>query len=327
MTAFLTVDFHKFQTAFIPIVTAAVIAIFCHTGPAFSQEDHGMSDFLEDLDTSLDKTTDSAAKTEINPEMNSGTAASTPDISSQGSDNDLGNSLDSSGAGASMPLDSPPPARGLDSSAAASPSTSSLNSQEAAASSSSASTDPGAGLPKAMDSMSSSTAPSNSGSMSSAPHMYKMLISFDLPKGDLFNAKGVTISQCLELCDKEKACSAVTYDRWNRYCFAKNVSRSSRRLFVQAKSDTYVLQDEISDVSISSSTIEIKRRRGKGFSGTPNYTAMNASYENCKTTCRADQKCAAFNHIPSKNLCEFFFQPPEYFSKSGYQIGVKQQLQ
>ncbi|MHA7775386.1 PAN domain-containing protein [Roseibium sp. M-1] len=155
---------------------------------------------------------------------------------------------------------------------------------------------------------------------------YTMFVSFDLPEGDLFNARDLDADQCIDLCNKDKDCSAVTYDRWNRFCFAKSFSRSRGQLYVQAKSDTYVLEQEARNIPSSSSSIEIKRRRGKGFSGQPDYTLSNASYEECRRVCSQDAKCVAFNQIQSSRTCEFFFQPPEYFSKNGYQIGVKQQI-
>ncbi|KZM51758.1 PAN domain-containing protein [Labrenzia sp. OB1] len=163
-------------------------------------------------------------------------------------------------------------------------------------------------------------------SISFTKNKYKMFVSVDLPDGDLFNYSDIDPDQCIELCNKDKACSAVTYDRWNRHCFAKSFSRSRGQLYVQAKSDTYVLEKDARNVSASSSSIEIKRRRGKGFTGQPDYTVSNASYEQCKSVCRKDGKCVAFNHIQHSRSCEFFFQPPEYFTKSGYQIGVKQQI-
>lgn len=168
--------------------------------------------------------------------------------------------------------------------------------------------------------------PSKEANISFTKNKYKMFVSFDLPDGDMFNAKGVDASQCIKLCNKDKSCTAVTYDRWNRYCFAKNAARSSGRLYVQAKSDTYILEREVRSISSSSSKIEIKRRRGKGFTGKPDYTASSVSYDSCKRMCGQDNKCVAFNHIGSRRACEFFFQPPEYFSKNGYQIGVKQQV-
>jgi len=163
-------------------------------------------------------------------------------------------------------------------------------------------------------------------SISVSRNKYRMFVSFDLPEGDLFNSRDLDADQCMELCDKDKNCSAVTYDRWNRYCFAKSFSGSRGQLYVQAKSDTYVLEKEARNISSSSSSIEIKRRRGKGFTGQPDYTVSNASYEQCKSVCRKDNKCVAFNHIQRSRSCEFFFQPPEYFTKNGYQIGVKQQI-
>lgn len=182
--------------------------------------------------------------------------------------------------------------------------------------------------PMSMDSSSGKkeTSRSKEVSISITKNKYKMYVSFDLPEGDMFNAKNLSAQQCIELCNDDAQCTAVTYDRWNKYCFAKNVGRSSGRLYVQAKSDTYVLEKETRNVSSSSSRIEIKRRKGKGFTGTPQYTASGVSYEQCKTSCGQDNKCVAFNHIPKQRVCEFFYQPPEYFSKNGYQIGVKQQV-
>ncbi|MEM5583837.1 PAN domain-containing protein [Roseibium sp. AS2] len=155
---------------------------------------------------------------------------------------------------------------------------------------------------------------------------YRRFVGADLPDGDLFTARKLSPDQCIDLCAEKEGCSAVTYDRWNRYCFAKNVSRSAGKLYVQAKSDTYVLQSETRHISVSDSKIELKRRRGKAFVGEPNYRASGVSYEQCRHKCGLDRSCLAFNHVPSRRSCEFFHEPPEYFSKNGYQIGVKQQV-
>ncbi|MEP4034132.1 PAN domain-containing protein [Roseibium polysiphoniae] len=321
MTSFYSAESLKLHSNLYFILVAVLLAVTFLATPAFSQTSLSSSSskppagsddmdvFLQDLDTSLGKPVETDLDTETPPSLEEDGAS--------------GNELGNSSFGLPIALDS----KGADEkendrSAITIPSTE----QESGSSSSTAKSDSPA-KPMSMDSGSKSKATATSASPGSLANKYKMFVSFDLPKGDMFSAKDLNINQCIKLCDKDKACSAVTYDRWNRYCFAKNVSRSTRRLFVQAKSDTYILENETLNVSASSSKIEIQRRRGKGFNGTPDYTASNASYNKCTNVCRADKKCVAFNHISSKQLCEFFSKPPEYFSKNGYQIGVKQQLQ
>jgi hypothetical protein len=316
MNARFPVDSRKTRPGRVPALAAGLLSVFFLAGPAISQssmdtsagpapvspapaEDDAMSPFLQDLDSSMGG---SGAAPGVDAagggnalDMDSNAAASS---SGGESDGEFSGGRKTSGAGGPGSMDSG-------------------GANSAAAGGGPGSMDTGAKKPKS---------PSKEADISFTRNKYKMFVSFDLPEGDMFNAKGVDASQCIKLCNKDKTCTAVTYDRWNRYCFAKNAARSNGRLYVQAKSDTYILEREVRNISSSSSKIEIKRRRGKGFTGTPDYTASSVSYDTCKRMCGQDNKCVAFNHINSRRSCEFFFQPPEYFSKSGYQIGVKQQV-
>ena len=151
---------------------------------------------------------------------------------------------------------------------------------------------------------------------------------FDLKGGDLYVHKGVTSQDCLSMCQNDGACSAATYDRWNRICILKDINNSWRLLLQQPKTDTFMFGEIAqNNIQVSQSQPAFKRRNDRSFPAPNNaYQAFQTadSYA-CEDTCFRDNQCHAYGYNNSR-ICSLYNLPGEYFPRNGSVIGIKEQL-
>lgn len=153
---------------------------------------------------------------------------------------------------------------------------------------------------------------------------------FDLRGGDLSLQRNVSYQDCINICQNDNVCSAVTYDRWNSICILKDINNSWRLLLQQPKTDT-VMRGDITQngVQFSQAQFTFKRRGERNFpSPTNSFTKFYAdNSQACENSCWSEGQCHAYEFNQGNNNCSFFNLPGEYFPNSGTMIGIKEQLE
>lgn len=148
----------------------------------------------------------------------------------------------------------------------------------------------------------------------------------DLFGGDLPDGirKTGSAPACVSACISTSDCDAVTYDRWNGYCYLKAVDRGADTLYVLTKADTYVKAPRDRDVyAARRGVIRTQTFENKGYRDKPYKVMERDSLRGCQRFCGRD--CRAFNWIPSRRECEFFDKPGQFYDAQGVTAGYKKQ--
>jgi tetratricopeptide (TPR) repeat protein len=130
----------------------------------------------------------------------------------------------------------------------------------------------------------------------------------DLNGDDLRTIKDTDLRNCLSACSNEQRCQAVSFDKWNRYCFLKSTMMSLR---LDPRSIS-MIREGLSSPTVASSTIQMERYRGKGFPGAGYKTVANSQFDSCEMACKQDQMCVAFTFQKDERTCHLFQTTGEY---------------
>jgi hypothetical protein len=142
----------------------------------------------------------------------------------------------------------------------------------------------------------------------------------DMDGGDLgAPLKNVDMAACQVACRSNRACVAVSFDKWNRWCFLK---RAVVALRLEPQSDTAIRADHPVPAQVTAAvTMESFRAL---FPGSGYRTSEAKSRESCSDLCLKDARCLAYTF--RANACTLFDQPAEYSRNSTALSGVKRQL-
>lgn len=153
------------------------------------------------------------------------------------------------------------------------------------------------------------------------------LTGYDLAGGDIANGlvRNADEETCLGRCRATAACDAATHDRWNNLCVLKSVARSSRRLYILSKADTYVARDQRPSLKPEQhAPVRIFTKSGKGFQGGPDNTIAANTLDACMSACR-ETACLGFNWIETDRKCQMFDRPGVYTDSANGVAGFKAQ--
>lgn len=150
----------------------------------------------------------------------------------------------------------------------------------------------------------------------------------DLRGGDLTMIRlksGTDPTEALDICAGMAECVAVTVDRWNALAFLKSSGAFAQGAEVQPKADSYIKPTHMTLYRADLREKVIRRRADKAFQGHGYQTLERVEYDQCARLCLADENCNGFNHDMGRRECALFDRPPEYFTRKGFQIGLKLQ--
>jgi hypothetical protein len=142
----------------------------------------------------------------------------------------------------------------------------------------------------------------------------------DMDGGDLGTPlKNIDMAACQAACRTNGACVAVSFDKWNRWCFLK---RAVAALRLEPQSDIAVRADHPVPAQVTAAvTMESFRAL---FPGSGYRTSDAKSRDACSDLCLKDARCLAYTL--RANACTLFDQPAEYSRNSTALSGVKRQL-
>jgi len=154
------------------------------------------------------------------------------------------------------------------------------------------------------------------------------MVGLDLFGGDLDGGtlRLDTGKACVEACVGRGDCDAVTFDRWNKYCYLKSVEQTRKTLYVLSKATSWVKAPLDRDVfKARRGIIQHRDRKNKAFPGTPFSTLTGKkSLKDCMRSCWG-YECLGVNFVPASGVCELFEAPDAYEDASGSVVGFRQQ--
>ncbi len=151
---------------------------------------------------------------------------------------------------------------------------------------------------------------------------YRIFLGYDLNAADIETRSEVSAKECLEFCEDVEECGAVTYDRWNRYCFLKEYP-SQALLLANSKADSIVGRASVRSIEKSASGRELFVQQNKAFFDVPYALTPVQRVDECAAACEGDQRCVAFSF--GAGQCSVFDQPNVYSDRMGFQAGIYSQ--
>lgn len=143
----------------------------------------------------------------------------------------------------------------------------------------------------------------------------------DIQGRDFNKIANTTLPACINVCAFDPKCRALSFDKWNKWCFLKS---SSGPLRLDPATTTFIPDDEPAAVySQASEVMEAFNERyfpGKGYQ-----SRGPASKDLCQKFCVDDKKCVAFTFYKLPKRCDLFSETGEYFRDTRADSGVKRQ--
>lgn len=136
--------------------------------------------------------------------------------------------------------------------------------------------------------------PSSAGSM-------RYLNDIDLPEGDYFNLRDVTLEQCNTLCSQRSECAAFTYNTRASACFLK-ATTGAPVPFAGAISG---FKSTVSPQSAAPRPMQIHANVDLPNANSADDYALirQTTLQTCKASCEGDQQCAAFTFNQNVQAC------------------------
>jgi hypothetical protein len=144
---------------------------------------------------------------------------------------------------------------------------------------------------------------------------------FDIPQGDARTLKNVELSKCEAVCTADRECQAISYDKWNKWCFLKT---KITKLTLDPSS-TSVVRRSLNDPEQSKSPIRIEMLVSKTFHG---HSLRNDSFhtvQECQKACEQDRACLGFSYMASGQDCRLFSLLETVTHDNGVTSGYKTQ--
>jgi hypothetical protein len=135
---------------------------------------------------------------------------------------------------------------------------------------------------------------------------------------------GTTVDECVDACNKRKACKAFSFDKWNGWCFLKNGIATS---LIDPHSTIGVKKPQQLP-NASKAAPEMNPLRGRRFRDKPIQQIKADSYEACRDKCAGGMRCVAFSYLKSqrsKQNCQLFNGSVGHYSDPTADSGYKAQ--
>jgi PAN domain len=175
-------------------------------------------------------------------------------------------------------------------------------------------------------------APVNISLQIEAPLNFKQKDNRDIEGHDILSngrpgIPGISIQACAAQCEKNNACKAFSFDRWNGWCFLKDEITTSRldpRSTIAVKQQ-YALPD------VSKASAEMQDALKKRFRDDPILKRRVDDFPKCKKACKDEIKCVAFSYLKTaptgSDNCQMFKLSKGYYFDPESDSGYKEQIQ
>ena len=145
---------------------------------------------------------------------------------------------------------------------------------------------------------------------------------YDLTGPDISVKSSIDLQACFAACQFERACQALSFDKWKKQCFLKKSAGSAR--FDPSLISELPVSAPLP--SMAEGTITVEALPGTGFSGDAYRSATSSSLGNCELVCQNDKDCVAFTYLASQQTCKEFQTVAGYIPDHVSDSGVKRQV-
>jgi hypothetical protein len=128
---------------------------------------------------------------------------------------------------------------------------------------------------------------------------------------------------CEAQCQANRQCAAFTFNGWNAACFLKSGVTAA----LLEPSSVSGLPAGADPPPKSTAAKSMVRYRGRVFPGEPSSAGASASFITCEARCEDDPHCVAFSYVKASRACRQFARAGEYSKDSGFDSGVKRQIE
>ncbi|SMH47964.1 PAN domain-containing protein [Mesorhizobium australicum] len=148
-----------------------------------------------------------------------------------------------------------------------------------------------------------------------ASRKFSTLDGHDVVGFDYATLRNVGLQQCKQACVDDSRCSAITYNKRERFCFLKD----DAKLLVQNADAYAMVVDELS-AEMKLSTFVIGS--GKDIPGS-DYRRLKTDFITCYLECEIDNLCRAFSYVRKKRECWLKNRVGPVSLKHGVDSGIK----
>jgi hypothetical protein len=144
---------------------------------------------------------------------------------------------------------------------------------------------------------------------------------YDIIGSDADRIEKTDMRACASACERDPRCVAYSYDKWNRWCFLKEVAEALRL----EPNTISGLRASVTKPPVADLPVSIQRYRKKVFpvNGRPLQEAK--SYADCESRCTREGSCVAFTFFSDAKQCLTLESTGEYFANPKADSGVKRQ--
>ena len=150
---------------------------------------------------------------------------------------------------------------------------------------------------------------------------FRVIEGRDIDGHDISRLREVSFQACVSACQADRQCTAISFDKWNRWCYLKHTLPD----VVRIEPNSIVAYLSSARPRDSTAPVVIENYRRRKFVDSGYQSTRGSSFEQCKRTCSADDRCEAFTFVKSEGLCRLIADPGEHFRDDGYDSGVKRQ--
>lgn len=133
---------------------------------------------------------------------------------------------------------------------------------------------------------------------------------------DYETLRSISLAQCQKACERDRSCSAATYNKRERFCFLK----SDAALVVGNADAVAYIDDAISDRIFVSTFI---MAAGRDMAGGDYRAVRNTDFIKCYLECEADQQCRAFAYVRKQKQCWLKNRLGNVSRKNGVDLGLR----
>jgi serine protease Do len=147
-------------------------------------------------------------------------------------------------------------------------------------------------------------------------HKYTQLEGYDVVGFDYGTRRSVTYQQCLNACDQDRRCMAVTYNKPARFCFLKDEAAILIRND-DARAAYYAGLGK--DVLVSNFTV----RSNSDMRGGDYAHLRNRTFIGCFLDCAKSDRCRAFAFVRANSSCWLKDRTGAPRRQAGVELGIK----
>lgn len=133
---------------------------------------------------------------------------------------------------------------------------------------------------------------------------------------DYETLRSISLAQCQQACERDRTCSAATYNKRERFCFLKKDAA-----LVVGNADAVAYIDEAITDRIFVSTFVMAA--GRDMAGGDYRAVRNTDFIKCYLECEADRQCRAFAYVRKQKQCWLKNRLGNVTRKSGVDLGLR----